>query len=211
MQNSNKRLNLRRAGTESHSILGVCEHLSTGVTQKLGGVGVFCSGLKTQFLIEDYIVQGNAKKILEITGGLVTHMRPQEVHYEIFDPSEVIASATILSLEEKFLAGEGQNITPPRFSKNSQAQRNILTIVKKKLLQVAQILNLEGYARIDAFVKIYSPTEVEVWIIEINALPAMTPATCIFHQCALSNYTPFEFIHTIIQYGLMKNQQLVPC
>ena len=80
----------------------------------------------------------------------------------------------------------------------------ISSIVKKQLLQVVNILNLEGYARIDAFVKIYSPTREEVWVIEINSLPAMTPATCIFHQCALNHYTPFEFIHAIIQYGLMK-------
>ena len=80
-----------------------------------------------------------------------------------------------------------------------------LTKVRQELGKVAQLLDLEGYARIDAFVKIYSPVHVETWIIEVNALPGMTPATCIFHQCALHGYTPLAFIQNIIQYSLQKN------
>ena len=76
--------------------------------------------------------------------------------------------------------------------------------VKKELERAAKILNLQGYARIDAFVKISPDKQVAVWIIEVNALPALTPATCIFHQCALQGYTPFDFIAAIIDYGFTK-------
>jgi D-alanine-D-alanine ligase len=38
-------------------------------------------------------------------------------------------------------------------------------------------------------------------IIEINSLPGMTPATAIFHQCALNGYKPYEFIDKIIDFG----------
>ena len=67
------------------------------------------------------------------------------------------------------------------------------------------ILKVSGYARIDAFVKVYKDGRVETIIIEINSLPGMTPATCIFHQCALNGYKPFEFIDKIIGFGIKRN------
>jgi D-alanine-D-alanine ligase len=125
--------------------------------------------------------------------------------YEIFMPSEVLAVGDVLSLEEKFLAGEGQNITPARFHPDPMLNQQIGSKVRQDLEKVAHLLDLEGYARIDAFVKIYSTTHIETWIIEVNALPGMTPATCIFHQCALNGYTPLAFIQAIIEYGLQKH------
>ena len=35
---------------------------------------------------------------------------------EVFEASEALATGEVLSLEEKFLAGEGQNITPARYA-----------------------------------------------------------------------------------------------
>jgi D-alanine-D-alanine ligase-like ATP-grasp enzyme len=143
---------------------------------------------------------------LEITGGLLTHLDAQGRRtYEIFTPSEALAIGEVLSLEEKFLAGEGQNITPARFHPDPTTNQQVTDKVRQDLERVAQLLDLEGYARIDAFVKIYGPMHVETWIIEVNALPGMTPATCIFHQCALYGYTPIAFIQNIIQYGLQKH------
>lgn len=157
-----------------------------------------------RFLLEDLIEKGTADHFLEITGGLLTHLdKDGNRQYEMLEPSEVIATGDILSLEEKFLAGEGQNITPARFASDSATSAAISQQVKQDLQQVAQLLNLEGYARIDAMVKIY-PTHVETWVIEVNTLPALTPATCIFHQCAINGYKPLDFIHNIIQYGYQK-------
>ena len=157
-----------------------------------------------RFLIEDLIEKGDASHFLEITGGLLTHLDANgNRHYEMFEPSEVIATGEILSLEEKFLAGEGQNITPARFDSDLSTNTAIATKVKKDLQQVAEVLNIEGYARIDAMVKIY-PTHTETWILEINTLPALTPATCIFHQSAINGYKPFDFNDAIIQYGYKK-------
>ncbi|NDC31639.1 MAG: D-alanine--D-alanine ligase, partial [Bacteroidetes bacterium] len=121
--------------------------------------------------------------------------------YEMFEPSETLAEGEILSLEEKFLAGQGQNITPSRFSKNAKAQQEISKKVQDELKKTAKVLNVEGYCRIDAFVKIFDKNRVEVVIIEINSLPGMTPATAIFHQCALNGYKPYEFIDKIIDFG----------
>jgi D-alanine-D-alanine ligase len=63
------------------------------------------------------------------------------------------------------------------------------------------LLQVEGYCRIDAFVKIFADGQVEVWIIEINSLPGMTPATCIFHQTAIQGYKPLDFISRILEFG----------
>ncbi len=161
---------------------------------------------KSCFLVEALVEREDAVHFLEITGGLLTHLDGQGHRtYEIFPPSEVLAIGEVLSLEEKFLSGEGQNITPARFHPDPTINQRVEEKVMQDLKSVAQLLDLEGYARIDAFVKIYGPNRVETWIIEANALPGMTPATCIFHQCALRGYTPLAFIDKIIQYGLQKH------
>jgi D-alanine--D-alanine ligase len=154
-----------------------------------------------RFLVEDLVDKGNADHFLEITGGLLTRCDAQGQRiYEMFEPSEVVATHDILSMEEKFLAGEGQNITPARFHVAPTENTLIAARVKADLQKAAKLLAIEEYARIDAMVKIY-PDHVETWILEVNTLPALTPATCIFHQCALNGYTPLDFIEAIIQYG----------
>lgn len=164
---------------------------------------------KHHFLVETLIAKGDTDHFLEITGGLLTHVKDDgELAFEMFHPSEALASGEVLSLEEKFLAGEGQNITPPRYSKDTKRQADISNIVKAELEKVARILNIEGYCRIDAFVRIF-PDKVETIIIEVNSLPGMTPATAIFHQTALNGYKPFEFIDGIIEYGFQRNLKTV--
>ncbi len=162
---------------------------------------------KDVFLVEEFIGKGGAKHFLEVTGGLLTLRNDQgELQYEVFEPSEALAGGEVLSLEEKFLAGEGQNITPARFARTPEENRRISAEVRKQLEQVAHIANIEGYARIDAFVRVYEDGRVETVIIEINSLPGMTPATCIFHQSALNGYKPYEFIDAILTYGIERKR-----
>lgn len=156
---------------------------------------------KDNILFESLITADGATHFLEITGGLLTHIKDGTLLYEMFEPSEALAGGEVLSLEEKFLAGEGQNITPARFSKDKQAFEKISAKVKSDLQRAAEILNIRGYARIDAFVRIYSPDQVETIIIEVNSLPGMTPATCIFHQSAINGYKPYEFIDQILEFA----------
>lgn len=164
---------------------------------------------KSGFVIETLITKGDADHFLEITGGLLTHFDENEsTVIEMFEPSEALATGDVLSLEEKFLAGEGQNITPARFDKNSEINQRISEKVKSVLKEVAETLDIQGYARIDAFVKIYEPDNIKVFIIEINSLPGMTPATCIFHQSAINKYTPLAFISEILSYGKERNSKL---
>lgn len=158
--------------------------------------------IKNEFLLEQCIEKGDSLHFLEITGGFITHYDGNELVYEMFDPSETLASKSILSLEEKFLAGQGQNITPPRYSSKKNIQKQVGKQVKMILREAAKQLGVEGYARIDAFVRIEKNGSVKVHVIEINSLPGMTPATAIFHQCALNGYKPYDFIHAILQFGM---------
>jgi UDP-N-acetylmuramate--alanine ligase len=160
---------------------------------------------KKRFLIEELISKKDASHFLEITGGMLTQLDEKgKISYEIFEASEALSGGDVLSLEEKFLAGEGQNITPARYSKNAVKNKAVSDKVKTDLEKAARVLRIEGYARIDAFVRIHDNDNVEVIFIEVNSLPGMTPATCIFHQAAIAHYKPYEFIDQILEYGFKR-------
>lgn len=163
---------------------------------------------KDYFLLENFVNKEGAKHFLEITGGMLTHFKENgEVEYEVFEPSEALAEGAILSLAEKFLAGEGQNITPARFSSDPAENNRVSEYVRQTLREVAKTLQVEGYCRIDAFVRIWPDGKIDVIIIEINSLPGMTPATCIYHQAAINGYKPYEFIDGILTFGKERNQK----
>ncbi|WMN11411.1 D-alanine--D-alanine ligase [Marivirga salinae] len=160
---------------------------------------------KNFFLLEELIEKKDAKHFLEITGGLLTHFKEDgSIEYEIFEPSEALAGGEVLSLEEKFLAGEGQNITPARYTPDAGNYSKVAEQVKATLKKTAEVLDITGYARIDAFVRVYEDLSVETIIIEVNSLPGMTPATCIFHQTAINGYKPYDFIDKILSFGTEK-------
>lgn len=160
---------------------------------------------RNSYMIEDLIGANGASRFLEITGGMLTCYNDNgELSYEVFEASEALSEGDVLSLEEKFLAGQGQNITPARYSGDATENKMISTQVKVQLERAARVLKVEGYARIDAFVRIYSVAKIEVVFIEVNSLPGMTPATCIFHQAAIAHYQPFEFIDRILDYGFKR-------
>ena len=181
-----------------------------------GPASVLALGLKEEFpqkeafLIETLISKEDGTHFLEVTGGLLTKYLPDgQVQYEVFEASEALAVGEVLSLEEKFLAGEGQNITPARYAKDPEVRQVISDKVKADLKKVAEVLNIEGYARIDAFVRVKNKDEAETIVIEVNSLPGMTPATCIFHQTAINGYKPYDFIDKILTFGMERNRKKV--
>ena len=162
--------------------------------------------MKNVILVEELISKKEAKHFLEITGGMLTKFNSaKNLEYEVFEASETLVEGDVLSLEEKFLAGQGQNITPARYAKNNAERTEISTKVKEELKRAAQVLNVIGYCRIDAFVRIFENKNIEVIFIEVNSLPGMTPATCIFHQAAINHYKPYEFIDAILSFGKERN------
>jgi D-alanine-D-alanine ligase len=148
---------------------------------------------KEEILFERLVNGNGAAHFLEITGALLTHLGSDgTITYEVFEPSEVLKAD-----------GE-QNITPARFADNRADYEYIASQVKAELEKAARVLNVQGYAQIDAFVRIDEQKKAEIIIIEVNSLPAMTPATSIFHQAALNNYQPHEIIDQILEFGFKK-------
>jgi D-alanine-D-alanine ligase len=157
---------------------------------------------KQVVLVEELISKKNATHFLEVTGGMLTKLNKKgEIEYEVFEASEALADGEILSLEEKFLAGQGQNITPARYAKDAKDRQKVSEQVKAALGGAAKALGVTGYCRIDAFVRVFDDCRAEIIFIEVNSLPGMTPATCIFHQAAINNYKPYEFIDKILDFG----------
>lgn len=157
---------------------------------------------KNVILVEELISKQDAKHFLEITGGMLTRYNEKgEIEYEVFEASEALSGGDVLSLEEKFLAGQGQNITPARYARDAAERQKISDQVKAELKKAARVLHVTGYCRIDAFVRVYDNCRIEVVFVEVNSLPGMTPATCIFHQAAINHYKPYEFINKILEFG----------
>lgn len=147
---------------------------------------IFAEG-KTHALIEECVIG------MELTVGVIGNETPRAL-----PPSQAVSTSDILSIEEKFLPGAGENQTP------APLPAATLRFVQDVMEQTYAAIGCKGYARIDCFYQTaeQSPTDKErVVILEINSLPGMTPATCIFHQAAEVGMRPMDFVDTIIQLG----------
>jgi len=130
---------------------------------------------------------------MELTVGVIGNQNPRALV-----PSEALARGGILSIEEKFLPGAGENQTPARL-----APEDIL-LVQKTVRDAYVAVGCVGYSRIDCFFQTaeQSPTgQKRVIILEFNTLPGLTPATCLFHQAAEVGMRPMELLDEIIEYG----------
>ena len=92
------------------------------------------------------------------------------------NPSITVVEGEVLTVEEKFQGGTGVNITPPP---GSIMKSKILEKVKKRVSELAGKIGIRGYSRIDAFVNLQSG---DLFIIEVNTLPGLTPSTVFYHQ-----------------------------
>jgi len=146
---------------------------------------------KTHVMIEEFI-DGT-----ELTIGVIGNEKAKAL-----PPSQVILTGDILSIEEKFLPGAGENQTPALLSAHA------IAFAQKEVERTYELADCKGYARIDCFYQSteQSPTQSErLVILEINTLPGLTPATCIFHQAAEIGIKPMDFIDMIVTLGFEKH------
>ena len=109
---------------------------------------------------------------IELTVGVIE----QDTGLHVLSPSITLAEGAVLSLEEKFQGGTGVNITPPPdFTVTTQA----VATIRHKIQQLAERIGVGGYARVDLF---YNTKTAKICIIEVNALPGLTPSTVLYHQ-----------------------------
>ncbi len=111
-------------------------------------------------------------------------------------PTETPAQGEFLTVEEKFLPGEGEMITPARLPDE------LLRKVQNTAVEAFRALGLRVYARFDAFVE-----DGEVVITEPNTLPGLTPSTMVFHQAAEAGMDPIQFIDRVIQLSLQAHAE----
>lgn len=116
---------------------------------------------------------------VEVTVGVVGRKGKMRA----MSPSITVASGDVLSVEEKFQGGTGINITPPPAERVPVA---VVRAAQRRIERVAKALGLGGYARIDAFLNVKTG---EIFVIEANTLPGLTPSTVIYHQ-ALAEKRP---------------------
>jgi D-alanine-D-alanine ligase len=138
---------------------------------------------------------------MELTVGVIGNNNPRAL-----PPSQAISAQGILSIEEKFLPGAGENQTP------APLPHSTLSFVQKTMEDVYKTIQCKGYVRIDCFYQTAeeSPTGHErVVILEINTLPGLTPATCLFHQAAEIGLKPMDFIDTIITLGFEEHAHII--
>ena len=162
------------------------EGCSTAVTKVIGAEGVAAaieSALEwdNTALVEEYLTG------MEVTCGVLGNDEP-----EALTPSETIPTDDVLSLEDKFLYGQGENKTPARLPAEQ------LEKVRETAVATFRALDLKGYARIDMFVL----KDGRVAVLEPNTLPGMTPSTVLFHQAAASGITQAGLIDRIIRSAL---------
>ena len=132
-------------------------------------------------LVEEFITG------MEVTCGVIGTDAPVALI-----PSETIPTKGILSLQDKFLYGQGENKTPARLPED------VLKAIQDVAVRTFLVLGLKAYARIDMFV----PGDGRVVVLEPNSLPGMTPSTVLFHQAAALGITQTELISRIIQLSL---------
>lgn len=156
---------------------------------------LFAAGKKHAF-IEECIIG------MELTVGVIGNDQPVAL-----PPSQAIANAGILSIEEKFLPGAGENQTP------APLPAITLALVQRVMAAAYRAVGCKGYTRIDCFYQTaeQSPTGAErVVILEFNTLPGMTPATVLFHQAAEVGIKPMDFVDMLVELGFAAHANHAP-
>jgi UDP-N-acetylmuramate--alanine ligase len=136
---------------------------------------------------------------MELTVGAIGNTTPRAL-----PPSQAKSAYAVLSMEEKFLPGAGENQTP------APLPQQAIVFVQNTIEKAYAALDCKGYVRIDCFYQTAqeSMTGTErLVILEVNSLPALTPATCIFHQAAEIGLHPMEFIDLIVELGFEEHSR----
>jgi D-alanine-D-alanine ligase len=167
------------------------EGCSTAVKKVVSRNGI-PSAIEEAFLWDNTALIEEFIEGLEVTCGVI-----ENDDIMALTPSETIPTQDVLSLEDKFLYGQGENKTPARVTDD------VLKNIQDVAIRTFKALDLKGYSRIDMFVR----KDGQVAVLEPNTLPGMTPSTVLFHQAAASGITQAELIDRIIISALKAHAQ----
>ena len=113
-----------------------------------------------------------------------------------YPPTETPPKGDFLTIEEKFLPGEGENITPARLPEE------MIRKVQETAVKAYKVLHLKAYTRFDGFV-----VGDRFIITEPNTLPGATPSSTIFQGPAEAGLSPMAVIDRVIQFSLEAHAQ----
>ena len=116
------------------------EGCSTAV-KKVVSPGGIPDALASAFEWDNMVVVEEFITGMEVTCGVIGNDKPRAL-----TPSETIPTQDILSLEDKFLYGQGENKTPARVS------AEMLRKIQDTAVSAYKALGLKAYSRIDMFV-----------------------------------------------------------
>ncbi len=162
------------------------EGCSTAVKKVISAAGL-PAAVEEAFLWDNTVLIEEFIRGTEVTCGVIGNREPLALV-----PSETIPTNDILSLEDKFLYGQGENKTPARLPEP------ILQNIREMAIKTFTSLGLMGYARIDMFVR----ESGQIVVLEPNTLPGLTPSTVLFHQAAAAGITPAGLIERIMNHAL---------
>ncbi len=124
---------------------------------------------------------------VEVTVAVVGNEAPHA-----FAPTETPPKGDVLTIEEKFLPGYGQNITPARLPAET------LEAVREVAVRAYQALGLCAFARIDMFVT----PEGRIVVGEPNTLPGASPSSTIFLGPMEEGLSPTALLTRVIELSL---------
>jgi D-alanine-D-alanine ligase len=161
------------------------EGCSTAVKKVVSAAGI-PDALASAFEWDNVAVVEEFITGMEVTCGVLGNDEPRAL-----TPSETIPTQEILSLEDKFLYGQGENKTPAR------VPEEMLRKIQDTAVRAYKALNLKAYSRIDMFV-----CDGRILVLEPNTLPGMTPSTVLFHQAAAEGLSQADLITRIVEFSL---------
>jgi len=161
------------------------EGCSTAVKKVVSAAGI-PDALASAFEWDNVAVVEEFLTGMEVTCGVLGNDEPRAL-----TPSETIPTQEILSLEDKFLYGQGENKTPAR------VPAEVLRQIQETAVRAYRALGLKAYSRIDMFL-----CDGRILVLEPNTLPGMTPSTVLFHQAAAEGLSQTDLISRVIEFSL---------
>jgi D-alanine--D-alanine ligase len=131
------------------------------------------------FIVEEFI---NGPQWIELTVGVIGKY--------VLTPSITLSSGEFLTMEEKFQYGLGINLMESSLLNGKQVE-SIRNQIKSSMASI----DFKSYCRVDLF---YNVAEDKVTIIEVNGLPALTPATVLYHQGSMEGLSQQQLLEAII-------------
>ena len=167
------------------------EGCSTGLS-KVNEAGELQAAIEHALKWDRNIMVEKFLDMMEVTCTVMGNDEP-----EALLPTETPSKGDFLTVEEKFLPGDAQMITPPRVPEED------VRFMQQEFVKAYQAMNLCVYTRVDGF---WDKEKKILYINEPNTLPGVTPSTHVFHQAAEAGMSPTEFFDKVIGFAMEEHQ-----